>query len=132
MQRTPLQRSDKPLARAPWGEARRAADHAEDRFQARVEELATYLGWFTWHLYDATHSKAGLPDLILLRDRVIWAELKATSQLTNRVGKLRPVQEVFLDRLRSAGQEVYVWWDDSDDWEEIKAVLSRGGSVVAT
>ena len=132
MQRTPLQRSDKPLARAPWGEARRAADHAEARFQARVEELATYLGWFTWHVYNARFSKAGFPDLVFIRERVFWAELKATSQLTNRVGKVSPVQADFLDRLRGAGAEVYLWYDDSEDWEQIKAVLSRGGSVVAT
>lgn len=46
----------------------------------------------------------GFPDLVLCRERVLYAELK--------VGKnrLTPAQKEWVERLRQAGQEVYEWW----------------------
>ena len=126
-----MNRPAQPMRRSPWGQKRRASEYAEAAFQARVEELAGFLGWYTWHLHQATRSPAGFPDLLMIRERVIWVELKATSRLTGRVGKVTPTQTAFHDRLRAAGQEVHVWWDDSSDWAQIKEVLSRGGKVTA-
>jgi hypothetical protein len=46
---------------------------------------------------------AGLPDLLLIRERCVWIELKSAT------GRLRPSQKRILEALRAAGQEVYVW-----------------------
>ncbi len=71
-------------------------------FHARVARTAQ--GWRTAVSYDG----AGFPDLCLVRDRVVFAEIKVDR------GRLRPEQVVWLDVLREAGQEVYVW--RPDDW----------------
>lgn len=67
--------------------------------------------WLTPGKYNAR----GFPDLVLLRERVIFVELKT------KEGRLRPDQVVWLDGLRAAGQEVYVW--RPSDWEEVQTVL---------
>jgi hypothetical protein len=45
----------------------------------------------------------GFPDLLIVGDRIIFAELKSHS------GTLTQEQQIWLDRLRMAGCEVYVW-----------------------
>jgi hypothetical protein len=46
----------------------------------------------------------GIPDLLIVgNDRVIWAELKTQK------GRPTPDQTEWLERLKRAGQEVYVW-----------------------
>lgn len=133
MNRTSLPRSSKPMQRTGWNSAKsQERSKAEKRFQAAVEELAVYLGWFPVHVLNMRGTAAGLPDLILIRERVVWAELKAYSDTTGKAGVFFGAQERFRDLLLNAGQEWYLWYDDSDGWKEIKAVLSRGGSVVAS
>jgi hypothetical protein len=45
----------------------------------------------------------GYPDFTLVRERIFWAELKGER------GSLSPEQKVWIDKLRLAGAEVYVW-----------------------
>jgi hypothetical protein len=45
----------------------------------------------------------GIPDLLIVGERVIWAELKTQK------GRPTPDQTEWLERLRRAGAEVYVW-----------------------
>ena len=75
----------------------------------------TQRGWRTAGSYDAQ----GWPDLVLVRERVVFAEVK-----TDR-GRLRPEQEGWLGSLRHAGAEVYVW--RPEDWTsgEVEDVLRR-------
>lgn len=89
---------------------------AEKVAQASIVELATLLGWLVYHTHDSRRSQAGFPDLVLVRERVIFAEIK-------RVGEQpRPSQVEWLNGLSRAGAEVYVWtWDDYD---EIARILS--------
>jgi len=71
-------------------------------------------------------SVEGFPDLVLVRPpaggggrgRVVFAELK--------VGRARPTvaQEAWLEGLRLAGQEAYVWWPEQE--AEIVEVLRAG------
>jgi hypothetical protein len=102
----------------------------EAEFQQQVTDLARQLGWGVCHVSDSRRvtasgrvvgdsSAAGLPDLILIRERVVWAELKAPR------GRLRPRQVEFIAALEGAGQEVYVW--RPADWDQLVAVLSRRG-----
>lgn len=75
----------------------------EAQWQHVVTDLAKLLGWHPWHNTVAWRSDPGWPDLVLVRDRVVYAELKAER------GKLTAAQEVWLARLRAAGAEVHVW-----------------------
>lgn len=99
--------------------ARAILDHAisERQFQQQVIELAQWLGYWVWHDEDSRKNARGLPDLILVKDRTIFAELKKER------GKVRPAQIDVMQRLREAGAEVYLW--RPSDWPEIEAVLRR-------
>lgn len=100
----------------------------EAAFQKKVEQLALSLGWWPWHDHDARRNVAGMVDLILLRERVVWMELKAYDK-NGKAGRLSGEQEKVRDMLKAAGQEYYTVWDDDDGWAEVCEVLSRGGSV---
>ena len=117
-----LPRPRKPLTRTPFGEKRRGGLQTEAKFQRQVEATAEALGWYAWHVRNAKQSKAGFPDLMLVRERVVWMELKVYYE-SGRANKVMPEQERFHDMLRAAGQEVYVVYDDDDGWATIKEVL---------
>lgn len=89
---------------------------SEKQFQAQVVKLAKLRQWTVWHCVMPKRSAAGLPDLILLRERTLWFELKSQR------GRLRPEQIVFIERLREAGQEVYVL--KPSDWDEVERLLA--------
>jgi hypothetical protein len=106
----------------------------EAAWQQAVVDLATLYRWTVLHLNDARREvvrddgerlligdqdAAGLPDLLLVRERCVWIELKSAT------GRLRPSQKRILEALRAAGQEVYVW--RPAHLEEAKAVLARPG-----
>ena len=117
-----------PLKRTPWGEKRKTTQQSEKAFQQQVIDLATLLGWWVWHPYYASRSPKGYPDLTMFRERVMFVELKARDA-RGRMGKLMPEQVEMAHRCFKAGAEYYHW--TPEDWEEIKAVLSRGGTVKA-
>jgi hypothetical protein len=75
----------------------------------------TEKGWRTAGSYDAQ----GWPDLCLVRDRVVFAEVKLER------GRLGPEQEVWLEALREAGQEVYIWRPDHWTGGAVEDVLRR-------
>jgi hypothetical protein len=77
---------------------------SERQFQAWVESRAAERGWIAFHDHDSRRNAAGFPDLLLIRERVVWLELKWGR------GKVRPKQEEFIAALRAAGQEVHVYW----------------------
>lgn len=108
----------------------------EAEFQAQIVELAERLGWWWMHVekrlvsrddgrdhYRETPTKGplgkGWPDLVLVRDRVIYVELKALR------GTLKPEQKTVRDALRDADAEWYRW--DPRDFDEAVAVLTRRG-----
>ena len=97
----------------------------EAEFQKAIIELAHLYGWAVAHFRSAMTQRGnwvtplqgdakGFPDLVLVRDGVIFAELKSEK------GKLTPEQQEWIDLLKAAGQEVYVWRpSDRDDIEVI-------------
>ena len=93
------------------------AELTEKEWQEQVVALARTVGWKVFHTYDSRRSNPGLPDLILVRDRVVFAELKRES------GRLSAAQDEWQARLRRAGAEHYVW--RPRDLETVGAVLSR-------
>lgn len=88
----------------------------EREFTAQLVELATTLGWRRYHTWRSKHSAAGYPDETLVRDRLIFAELKRVGAYpTNE-------QKEWLTALAKAGVEVYLWTER--DLDEIAVVLS--------
>jgi hypothetical protein len=79
--------------------------------------LAPMLGWTSYHTLRSKGSKAGYPDRTLVRERIIFAELKRE--------KTQPTDEqiAWLDRLAEAGGEVYLW--RPSDLDDIAAILSK-------
>lgn len=99
----------------------------EAEFQAHVLELAGMYGWRVAHFHDSRRQvrpgvhvgdrrAAGFPDLVLVRDRVVYAELKRQN------GRATPAQRSWLAALEQAGQETYLWRPDNMD--EIVRVLA--------
>lgn len=90
----------------------------EKTFMAEVIRFATMLGYRCWHQHDSRRSRAGWPDLVAVRGKVIlFMELKGER------GRLRPEQEECLSLLREAGQRVFVF--RPSQMEEIIALLRR-------
>ena len=85
----------------------------EADFQRQVITLASLYGWRFFHPtpgfgrgHWATQQLAsgpGFPDLVLVGDGVIFAELK------NETGKLSDSQHGWGESLQDAGAEYYVW-----------------------
>lgn len=98
------------VSRGTPARARRRKGPTEAEWQADVEALAATLGWWAWHDNDPRRNVAGFPDLLLVRERVVWAELKTET------GVLRPGQAIMRDRLIAAGAEWHLWRpSDLDD-----------------
>lgn len=100
---------------------------SERDFQKAVTKLARDHGWAVRHYSDSRKQlasgaivpdkqAAGVPDLLLIRERVLWAELKTEK------GTLRDIQKAIIARLRHAGEDVRLW--RPSDWPEIVATLS--------
>jgi hypothetical protein len=97
----------------------------ETAFQTQVLELAEILGWRRAHFRPALTKHGwrtpvqgdgkGFPDLVLVRDRIIFAELKS------RTGRLTDDQTAWCEALTAAGAEVYVW--RPDDLQHIADIL---------
>lgn len=89
----------------------------EREWQTRVVELARMMGWAHYHTHDSRRSIKGFPDLVLVRDRVVYAELKAQK------GRLSPEQKDWVQKLSGAGAEVYIW--RPSDWDDVLETLKR-------
>lgn len=75
----------------------------EKDWQRQVRELAQTLGWKrAYHTFDSRRSDTGFPDLVLVRERVVFLELKREQ------GKVSDAQAGWLTALSEAGAEVYV------------------------
>ena len=111
------------MRRTEWGAAKRASYLTEKQFQANVEELARDLGWTVFHLNLPMRSPAGFPDLVCFRERILFAELKARSPRTGRMGKLSPQQIEYAHTIQRAGGEYYAWLFPDDSLEDIASVL---------
>jgi hypothetical protein len=97
----------------------------EADWQQTVIELARLFKWRVAHFRKARTNKGwrtpvqadgkGFPDLVLVRDRIVYAELKGEK------GRLSADQEAWRDAILGAGGEWYLW--RPGDWEEVQRVL---------
>lgn len=102
---------------------------SEIAFQDAVAQYARFQGWAVAHFRPArsradggwrtpvAYDARGWPDLVLVRERVLFRELKSAR------GKVDADQQAWLDRLAAAGQDVGVW--RPKDWGVIEATLAR-------
>lgn len=97
-------------------QARQPAE-AETPFLGRVLALARQHGWAAYHTHDSRKSAPGFPDVVLVREGVLWRELKTNT------GKLTQEQATWLSLLCHAGQDADVW--RPRDWDAIVARLTQ-------
>jgi hypothetical protein len=112
---------------------------SEADLQRAVMQLARTLHWKCSHIGDSRkqvrdrqhgHLKlvgdpdaAGMLDLILVRERVLWIELKDAKN------RIRPAQQRWIDALVNAGQEVHIWRPADFDSGLVLNVLARKGRL---
>lgn len=100
----------------------------EKEFQVQFLQFAKLMGWLRAHFRPSMNRRgmwqtavagdgAGFTDVVLVRERVVWVELKTI------VGVLDDDQIVWRDRLLLAKQEWYCW--SPNDWPTIQTVLGR-------
>lgn len=89
---------------------------SEKEFQSAVIREAKRLGWLVYHTFDSRCSEPGFVDLVCVRDRVLWLELKTQS------GKLSAAQANWLDALTNAGQEAGCF--RPGDWGKLMELLA--------
>lgn len=87
----------------------------EKDFQWEVIKEARDLGWEEYHTYNSRRSKKGFPDLVLVRERVIFAELKTEDE------DLTADQRNWREWLEGAQAEYYLW--RPSDWPKIAETL---------
>ena len=73
-------------------------------------------GWMVYHTYDSRRSEEGFPDLVLLRERLVFVELKREGEEPTKA------QQVWLGKLWQAGYEAYLWRPSDED--EVARVLA--------
>lgn len=91
----------------------------EKQWLEQVRKTATMLGWLTYHPHQSMRSEPGFPDLTLVRERVVFVELKRHAT----AAKLSPHQEQWRDALTRAGAEYYLW--RPADADEVVRTLGR-------
>lgn len=75
----------------------------ERQLKEAVVECSQRLGYVVYWTWNSIHSPAGFPDLCLVRECVIFAELKTTK------GELTLNQEHWRDRLQAANVAWFLW-----------------------
>ena len=55
-------------------------EELESAFMARIRRLARQYGWATYHTHDSRKSDKGFPDLVLVRETILFVELKTKQE----------------------------------------------------
>lgn len=75
----------------------------EKQFQTQIIMVAKANGWTVYHTYDSRRSAPGFPDLVLVRDGVLFREIKTNT------GRISMAQQEWGDALTKAGADFKVW-----------------------
>lgn len=76
---------------------------SEKQFQSHLVMYAKNRGWMVYHTYDSRRCEPGFPDLVLVRDRVLYRELKSEK------GRVTPAQKAWGEALVAAGADFAIW-----------------------
>jgi hypothetical protein len=91
---------------------------SEAELQQNIITLARRCGYYVFHSWSSLHSERGMPDLIIVADRLIFMEVK-----TER-GRLSREQRDVIHRLRAAGCLALVVRPSM--WSQIENMLLSG------
>ena len=91
----------------------------EAQFQSQILTAARALGWAAYHTHDSRRSAPGFPDLVLIKDRIVFVEVKTDK------GRVKPEQEEWGRRIVAAGGEWYVY--RPKHWKEVLETLGAKG-----
>ena len=75
----------------------------EKAFQSQIIHYAKKQGWHVYHTYDSRRSEPGFPDLVLVRNKVLYRELKTDK------GRLTASQQAWKESLTTAGADYEIW-----------------------
>ena len=75
----------------------------EKQFQSHIVHFAKTRGWLVYHTHDSRRSEPGFPDLVLVRGRVLFRELKTDK------GKISPAQKEWAASLEQAESDYKLW-----------------------
>jgi hypothetical protein len=89
---------------------------SETDFQNKVIRYAVAHGWMYYHTHDSRRSPSGFPDLVLVRERVVFLELKSDT------GELSGAQKKFIQALRRAKAEIH--WFRPGAMSEVERILT--------
>lgn len=89
----------------------------EAEFQQQIIDTARLLGWKAYHTFDSRRSEPGFPDLVLVRDRIVYLEVKSET------GRVSAEQGEWLAAINAAGGSALVV--RPSQWDEIVASLKR-------
>ena len=91
---------------------------SEKDFMAQVVQYAKLHKWHVYHTFDSRKSEAGFPDLVMVKHKIVFAELKREG------GKLTDAQKAWRDVLLPIEEatdykvEVHVWYPSN--WPQIE------------
>lgn len=112
-----------PAKRSP-GRQRLMMEPLETAFQRTIisgpDSVCAHAGWWAHHEHRSQYGTSGWPDLVLVRERMVVAELKV------RGNPLSKAQRHVIGLLHQAGVEVWVW--RPGDMDVLCAVLARGST----
>ena len=75
----------------------------EKQFQSHIVHFAKMRGWLVYHTHDSRRSEPGFPDLVLVRGRVLFRELKTDK------GRVTPDQKAWAASLEQAESDYKLW-----------------------
>ena len=75
----------------------------EKSFQSLILWHAKKRGWKCYHTHDSRRSEPGFPDLVLVRQKILYRELKTDK------GRLTESQKAWGDALIEAGADYAIW-----------------------
>ena len=76
---------------------------SEKQFQSQIIDIAKRCGWIHYHVPDSRRCEPGFPDFVIIKDKVLFRELKTEK------GRLTPAQKMWGEKLTSAGANYAVW-----------------------
>src|SRR6188474_2383965 len=93
-------------------------EETEASFQSRILRLGRQHGWLCYHTRDSRGSAEGFPDLVMVREAILFAELKT------RTGKPTVEQDRWLQMLARTQQVEVCCWRPAD-WPHIVQRLTQ-------
>ena len=87
----------------------------ESQFQSAIIQFAKLRGWSVYHTHNSRRSEKGFPDLCLVREKVLFREVKTDK------GRLSKEQIAWGKRLQEAGADFAIWRPEIKEqiWREL-------------